>query len=138
MKILEAKINMFFQPIADDKDVIKNIADNLKGNYQQLGTLESVNLEKPTGENEEMEIIPHDIPRIVGKNANTELSISLNRAEIHVVFDSEFSVDISKCIEYIQLKSSELYKALDRYVSGKYLFSGVTILLFLMTYKRTR
>lgn len=119
MRFIEAKINLFFNPIKDDRDIIHDMINKLSGNY---------NLASLGDDGENGTEIPVDIPRIVGnsKNGHTNLNISLNRASIDISFDNEYNNSIDKCIDYITKRSEEIYNAIEKLFSAKLLFSGIT------------
>ena len=118
MRFIEAKINLFFNPIKDDRDIIHNMINKLSRNY---------NLASLGDDGENGTEIPVDIPRIVGnsKNGHTNLNISLNRASIDISFDNEYNNSIDKCIDYITKRSEEIYNAIEELFSAKLLFSGI-------------
>lgn len=124
MKLLDAKINIFFKDINETNEVIKEIIEGFKKSYKVA------NLSSVTSDGLEInEDIPHDIPRIVGKShgGHTQLNICLNRAEIYVSFDSLYANNIEKCIEYVTDKVKEIYDVLNKFVEDRYLFSGIAI-----------
>lgn len=119
MKFIEAKINMFFNPIIENRETIQNIISKLNISYN-LASLGDC------GENGVQ--IPIDIPRIVGnsKNGHANLSISLNRASIDIYFDNEYDSSTEKCMDYITEKSKEIYNAMEEFLDANLLFSGIT------------
>ena len=120
MKIINAQMNILFKAIKEDKKIIEDMINKLS---------ESYNLAKMEGKDSEMEDIPYSIPRIIGKSkhGHSQISISLNRAEISIVFDESFYESIENCITYIREKSKEVYDSLKSFVEERYLFSGITV-----------
>jgi len=125
MKLLDAKINIFFKDINETPEFINGVIENLKKSYR-IANLSSVT---GLGGGVQEGDIPNDIPRIIGKTHgnHTQLNISLNRIEIYTNFDVKYASDIEKCIEYVKCKVSEVHEVMRKFVGGKYLFSGITI-----------
>lgn len=125
MKVLEAKIHILYQPINENDKVIENIAAKLKNSYE-IATLSSAGI---LGEEQSQQNVPNDIPRIIGtsKGKHSEISISLNKADISIAFDSKYSEELDKCIEYIEVKAEEVYDSLNEFIPDNFLFSGITV-----------
>lgn len=119
MRFIEAKINLFFNPIKENKDIIQDIINKLSDSYN----LAFLGDDRYNGAE-----VPVDIPRIVGnsKNGHANLNISLNRASIDIFFDNDYVNSAEKCINYIEEKSKEIYSVINKFFDAKLLFSGIT------------
>ncbi|MGL5066736.1 MAG: hypothetical protein ACRC6T_02760 [Sarcina sp.] len=118
MKIFDAKINMFFEAVKDEKIKFTSIRNKLSEKYDLVYLMNN---------NQEMEA-PPEVPRLMGnsKNRYTELSISLNRITIDITFDDNYNKDIDKCIRDIKAKVKEIFEVTEELINNKYFFSGIT------------
>lgn len=72
---------------------------------------------------------PEEIPRIqaTSKYGHSNLSVSLNTAQITVNFDENYAKNKDKCLEYITNRIYKIFNAIKTKVSDKCLFSGLTL-----------
>ncbi|EDT79643.1 hypothetical protein [Clostridium perfringens] len=122
MKLVDSRVNIFFQNITKEKIFIEKICKNLDEEYN-LSILNSNSQEE----------IPSEIPRVIGKSkgGHSDIQISLNKVELFTRFDVNYDCNIEECIKYVKKRVEKIYRQLEEYVDNKFLFSGIALTLII-------
>lgn len=117
MLIQAARFNTFFPKVNNIRKRAFDIEERLQDYYNQI-SLNSIPDEAPDL-----------IPRIQAqsKNGHSSIEISLTNAQVMVNYDEQFQRNSTKCLNYLQDRSTLLKTAINPHIEVGTLFSGVYV-----------